>query len=220
MLVPGLEGRLPAKTEDLRRSVVIVIEVAGPIITNLMIVERHEEGMGGVGGLQVGVGFVLGIAPTIIVERRDQRARMLAGRRRRVRAIFINVVAVVEDELQLLVRHVAVSGVISGLVVLAAGDPEAQLLRRGIASWKRAGAADAAALAAGFEAIEIGPVGLEPRYFDVDRMRKLGRAPPPRPWRRWRSKPSSPATSQAAGIGLERHAAVRARAVPGRGGSR
>ena len=78
--------------------------------------------------LEIGVGFVLGVAAAVIVERHDEVAGMLADRRA-VGTIFVNIVAVMEHKGEVLGSEVAVSGVIAGLVILAAGHREAQVAR-------------------------------------------------------------------------------------------
>src|SRR5215208_469636 len=93
--------------------------------------------------------------------------------RDRITPIFVDVVAVVEDEGQVLLRQITVCGVITGFVMLTAGDAEAQLLRRRRRERQRAGTAVDAFRAAGFEAVDIGPVGLQARDFDVDGMGDL-----------------------------------------------
>jgi hypothetical protein len=91
-----------------------------------MIVEGHEEGVRRVRTLQVGVALVLGVAAAIVVERRDERAGVLTDGGA-VRAVFVDIVAIVEDERQLLVSEVAIGGVLACLEILAARDPEAEL---------------------------------------------------------------------------------------------
>ena len=75
--------------------------------------------------LQIGIALVLGVAAAIVVERRDERAGVLTDSGA-VRAVFVDIVPVVEDERQLLVGEVAIGGVIACLVILAARDPEAE----------------------------------------------------------------------------------------------
>src|SRR4051812_31381943 len=92
---------------------------------------------------------------------------------RSVRAIFVDVVAVVEDEAQLLFGEMAVGCVISRLIVLAACDSEAKPRRRGSAARKGSRVAGAAALTRGRKAVEIRAVGLQARNLDMHRMGEL-----------------------------------------------
>ena len=68
MLVPGLERGCRRKRKTSAAASVVIVDVSRPIVADLMIVEGHEEGVGGVGALQIGVGFVLGVAAAIVVE--------------------------------------------------------------------------------------------------------------------------------------------------------
>ena len=85
ILVPGLERHRAAGAEQLRRGAV-GIDVLHPIVGDLVIVEGVEEGMGGVGALQVRIRLVERVALSIVAEvegfltdalpvRRDQACR-------------------------------------------------------------------------------------------------------------------------------------------------
>ena len=142
-----------------------------------------EEGVGGVRPLQVGIGLVDGVALPVVGEVEGVLAQALArcgdqvaapARVRRVAAIFVDVVAVMIDEGELLAREVAVGGVIAVLVILAAGDAELQGFRRGGGEGKGAGPAVDAFLAARLESVPVGPVGLEAGQLDMDAVAELG----------------------------------------------
>ena len=105
-------------------------DVAGAVVFELVIVPGDEPGKGGVGGLEVRVGFVLGVAVAIVVERGELGADVLANAALAGRA-FIDVVAEVDDQVEVLLGHVLVGGEEAGFVVLAGGEGEAESRRAG-----------------------------------------------------------------------------------------
>src|SRR4029453_2370357 len=107
MLVPRLEGGLPAQVEDFGWNIVVVVNVACPIVADFMIVEGHEEWVRRVRTLKISVGLVLGVAAPIVVERRDEWAGVLTDGGA-VRAVLVDIVAIVKDERQFLVGEVAI----------------------------------------------------------------------------------------------------------------
>ena len=139
MLVPGLQRHRAAGAEQLRRRAVRV-EILDPIVGDLVVVERMEESVRGMGALQVRVRLVEPVALPIVGEveriladaaaRRDDQAAAPA-RPRRVAAILVDVVAIMIDEGEVLARQMAVGGIEAVLVTLAAGDPELERLGSG-----------------------------------------------------------------------------------------
>ena len=87
---------------------------------------------------------------------------------------FVDIVAIMIDEGELLVGERAIGGVIAVLVILAAADPEAQRARARAGGGDGARAADDALLAARAEAVPIGPVGLQAGKLDMDAVGELG----------------------------------------------
>ena len=103
-----LEERLigggAAQQEDLRRRVVLVA-IAGVVVVDLVIVPGDDERRRGVRGPQVGIHLVLRVAIAVVDERVDLVALMLPHERRVAPAVvapFVDVVAGVEDEVELL----------------------------------------------------------------------------------------------------------------------
>src|SRR3546814_441407 len=87
MFVPCLHRRGPAQQEDLGRRAAR-IQIARPVVLDLVIVERRHERRGGMRGPQIGIDLVERVAPPVIVEAVDLVAVMVAddgrlgGRRR------------------------------------------------------------------------------------------------------------------------------------------
>ncbi len=182
VLVIGLGGGLAAQVEDLGIGAVLV-EVADPVVVGLVVVPDHEPRRGGVGGLQIGVHLVLGVAAAVVVEAVDLAAEVLAdvltravgAVRHPVAAPLVDVVAVVEHEVRRLLGHLAIGRVVAALVVLAADDGEAGAVQGGGGGEGRAGPARQAALLAGREAVPVVAAGLEARDLDVDAVAQFGR---------------------------------------------
>lgn len=174
VLVPGLEGGGAAQQEDLRRRAVVVA-VPGPVVVDLVVVEGGDPRRGRMRRLQVAVDLVLGVAVAVV----DQRVDLVAPvqpRPRDVRAglaAFVDVVAIVEDEVEPLGRKMAKGGKQPLLVVLAAGDREAEPLDRRARRRRGAGAAGRTPFLADLEAIPIVTAGLEPVDLDMDRVGEL-----------------------------------------------
>ena len=132
---------------------------------------------------------------------------------------FVDVVAEVNDEIEILSRHMFEGRVVAHLVVLARGECEAEAVRRGASGRHCAGAADRAQFAAGLEAIPVPAVGLETLGLDVYGMAPIAASPPRcrsgrcASWLRPRRFPSRPRRLRVA-------CRRRAGAAPERGGSR
>src|SRR5687767_12001472 len=90
------------------------------IILHLVIVRRDNPRRAGVGGLQRFVGFIERVTISIIVERKNLFAVVFA---RAVAfggdAAFVNVIAKMNDEIQVFADHVLVRGVKTRFVMLA-----------------------------------------------------------------------------------------------------
>ena len=174
-LVIGLSGGLAAQVEELRIRAVL-IGVADPVVVGLVVVPDGEPGRGGVGGLQVGVHLVLGVAAAVIVQRVDLAAEVLAdvldravrAVRGAVAAAFVDVVAVAEDEVWIVLGQATIGRVVAALVVLAAGDGEADAVQGGAQGRRGASPAGDAALLASREAVPVVAVRLQAPDLDVD----------------------------------------------------
>src|SRR3546814_16448241 len=86
----------------------LLIELARPIIVDLMVVERAGEGARRVRRLQGRIALVLGVAAPVVVDAVDLAADMLANDRHTVclrtergRPAFINIIAVMEDQVEI-----------------------------------------------------------------------------------------------------------------------
>lgn len=129
MFVIGLHGGLPAQAEYLGRRAVL-IGVACPVIVHLMVIGGDDPRHGGVGGLQVGVGLVLGVAATVFIKRiafwPDMAAQRLEGAAVHFMhaalavGAFVNVIAIMKDKIDRLIGDIAPGGIIPLLIMLAA----------------------------------------------------------------------------------------------------
>ena len=165
MFVVGLERRLLAETEELGRRA-LLIPFRGPVVVGLMVIPHWIPGGCGMRGLEIGIGFVLGIAPPIVVDTEDFAGEVAtvdqgSGRRRRGRrtAILVDVVAIAEYEIRLGGGKMPVGGVEARLVVLAASDGEGGARRWRSGRRRCFRATDRALDAAGAESIPVGPRG-------------------------------------------------------------
>src|SRR5688572_30315610 len=91
-----------------------------------------------------------------------------------VAAPFVNVVAGMEDEIELLLRDAAVRGEVTGLIVAAAADAKTDPLGGRARRRRGLGAADLAHLTAAAETVEIFAAGLEAVGVDMDAVPELG----------------------------------------------
>ena len=149
--------------------------ITGVVVADLMVVPGDDPRGDGVGALEGGVGFVEGVAGAVIVELDDLGAVVAAHAVGGGRA-FINVVAEMDDEIEVLAGEVVVGGEEAGFVVLAGGEGEAEARGEGVGRGRGAGAAGGADLGADFEAIPIPTLGAEAADLDVDgvRPRRIG----------------------------------------------
>ncbi len=208
---------------------------AGPVVVDLMVVVAGQEGVRGMGRLQVRIAAVLRVALAVIRQRHrlltqmPAHARPPAGLPGRAAAVFVDVVAIVEDEVDLgLLRDMRPGGEMPVLIVLAPGGDEAQAAWLGARRGGGAGAAGAARLRPCAEAVEIGPGRGEAGDLDMDRMGQfrpgdggaggddageafIGRRPPRSPpWRRAACRHPGPG---ARGPGASRSRSRPARAL-------
>ena len=99
--------------------------VAGVVVADLVVVPGDDPGGEGVGALEGGIGFIEPVAGAVVVELDDLGAVVAADAVGGGRA-FVNVVAEMDDEIEVLAREVVVGGEEAGLVVLAGGEGETQ----------------------------------------------------------------------------------------------
>ncbi len=181
MFVPGLH-RLTATQQEQRGIGAVLIKLRHPVVVDLMVVIGAEPRVRGAGGLQVRVHRLLRVADAIVAQRIGFAANIVAHRldravegvEHRARAIFVDIVAIVEDEVELLLCDMAVGGVVARLEMLAADRGEAHLVDFRAHRRQRAGEAGQALLAGAFEAIPVKPAWLEPRHLDMHRMGEFG----------------------------------------------
>src|SRR3546814_9560452 len=110
-----------------------IVDVRNPVVADLMIVETRQEGVGAARRLQVDVAELLRIGAAEIIDVDQIAIGVLAHRACRqpgveqiILAIFIDEVAIMIDEGEVLAREVAIGAEKARLEMLAAGDPEFQ----------------------------------------------------------------------------------------------
>ncbi len=136
------------------------------------------------GALQIGIGLGLGVTLAIIGQVIEVLADMQTDRHLktaaeivgagRAAAIFVDIVAIMEDEIEVLAREVSVRAVIAVLEILASHDAELEALDGRLRERQRARAAAEAALSACGEAVPIGALRLQPADLDMHAVRGLG----------------------------------------------
>ena len=120
---------------------------------------------------------VLRVAIAVVVERVRFIALMVAHRRQLgfgAAAVFVDVVAGVEDEVERLVGDVRERREEPVLVVIAAADGESQAIDGGAQWWRRSGASDGTHVRAGMKAIEVLAARPQTLDFDVHAVTEFG----------------------------------------------
>jgi hypothetical protein len=97
----------------------------GVVVGHLMVVPRNDPGGHGVGGLEGGVGAVERVAGAVIVEG-ENLAAVVAAHLAVARGAFVDVVAKVDDEIEVFAGDMFEGGEETGLVVLAGDEGEAE----------------------------------------------------------------------------------------------
>jgi hypothetical protein len=119
------------------------------------VVVRHDEpGEGRMRRLQVRVALVQRIAPAVAGETHDFRSVVLPHRQR-VLTTLIDVIAKMNDEIEVFERQVPVGGIKPLLPVLARDKREPKLIGRSTSAWQRACPSDWAAVAANGELVVV-----------------------------------------------------------------
>ncbi len=170
VLVVGLIRGGAPQQEDRRRRAVLV-EVAGVVVLDLVIVPADDERRRAVRGDEVGIRLVEAVAVAVVDQRIDLVAGVLAHAPlgpAAVGAPLVDVVAGVDDEVELLLGDAPVGGEIAGLEVAAAADAEAQPVDRGPGRRRRSRAPGLTELVPGAKAIPVVVRRLEPVHLDVN----------------------------------------------------
>src|SRR5262249_60536025 len=108
--------RGPLEQEVGRGGAGLLVDVVGVVVLDLVVVPDRRPRRGRVHRLRGRVGLVLGVPRAVVGQRRELGGRRAglrrrvhaAGTRRVARAVLVDVVAEVEDEVVLLERHLAV----------------------------------------------------------------------------------------------------------------
>ncbi len=132
-------------------------------------------------GAQVGVGLVEAVPHAVVLQRdrlpgvvvRQDAVGVLAGAAGGGDGVFVEVVAEVEDHVDVLVREVPVGGEVAVVVRLAGDGGQGQRAVAGSAAGCGAGAAGGAGPAAGAEAVVEAPVGVEAVHVHMDAVPEL-----------------------------------------------
>ena len=98
---------------------------AGVVVLDLVVVPGGDERVAGVGGLEVGVGLVLGVPEPVVGAGRPARRRRGGGAGCAGR-VLVDVVAQVQDQVEVLLGQVPVGGVVALLEVLAGDEGQVQ----------------------------------------------------------------------------------------------
>jgi hypothetical protein len=153
--------------------------LARVVVVHLVVVPGRHPGESGVGGLEQRVTLVEGVADPVVVDRLDLRRGVLPARHGEGAVVagsvlvLVDVVAEEEDNVQVLLRHVAIGGVMAGQPVLARREGKPEPVQRGAHRRRRLRPSDRAELAAGEEAIEVLAPRLQPPDIDADAVAQL-----------------------------------------------
>ena len=112
-----------AREQIVGRDLGLFGEPIGIVVVDFVIVPGDDPGECGMRLLQVGIGLVQRVAHPVIVDGRnlvaDMRSHLTFAR-----ATLVDVVAQMNDQVEVFAGHVLVSGVQPALVVLAGGEGE------------------------------------------------------------------------------------------------
>jgi hypothetical protein len=167
MLVVGLIGGA-APQQPLRARDVVLGDLVGVVVLDLVVVPDEQPRAARVHRLQVLVALVQRVADPISVEGHRLLAALRADRAGR--GALVDVIAEEHHQIEVLLHHVLVGRVVAVGVVLAVGRGEVQALGLGVAGRRGPGAADRAREFADREAVPVPGVGLEALDVDVHRV--------------------------------------------------
>ena len=173
MLEPRPVGGSPPCQEPLG-VVVLLRDVGGVVVFDLVIVPGQEPRTGGVRLPEHGVALVQRVPGAIVVERVTLRCAVLAYPPLAPRQL-VDVVADVQHQIGLVGDDCPIGGVVAVLVLLAGGDGQSELCGRDVSGGRGGRAADRAACLADGEAVPVRAPGHEPAGFDVHAVRPVGR---------------------------------------------
>ncbi len=155
VLEPRLERRGHASGVEVQHRAV-------PVVRHLVVVPHGQQRVGGVAGLQVGVGPVEAVALPVALDRLGGLERLVADTALQLdEQRLVDVVAEEQDGVEVLCCDVAPRSVEAGGVRLAAGHPEGQPRGGGARRGQRASAPDGRDLGAGPEPVPPAAVGGE-----------------------------------------------------------
>ena len=148
--------------------------VAGQFV----VVPHRHHGVPGMESLEVGVGLVLAMTGAVVGQGQasspgavEARPLLPLGLR------LVDVVAEVDDEVDVLLRQSGVGVEVAGGVVGAAHHPEPQPAGRAVGRRQRAGPTDGRVLAADGEAVPVGRGRTQARHRHVDGVVAVRRGP-------------------------------------------
>jgi hypothetical protein len=129
--------------------------------------------MARVRGLEVRVALVQRVTDAVFVERR-RLASAVGPDVIRAPGGFVDVVAHVDDQIEVVLEHVSIRDEIALLELLAGGEGEAEAVAVGAGGRRGPRTTDPAHLAASAEPVPVPARGLELIDFDADRVRPRG----------------------------------------------
>ena len=174
VFIEGLVGGGAAQQEV---SGVFLALVAGVVVFDLMVVPGDDPGAQGVGGLQVGVAAMQGIAVAVVDQAAGVAQGVAAGQGGggHVGAgVFVDVVAQEDDGVGLLGAQVAPGGVVAMFPALAGGKGEAEALHLRARRRQGARAAGGAGGVTQGEAVEVPAVAGQAGQLHMHAVAQLG----------------------------------------------
>lgn len=179
-VVPGAQGGGATRVPATLAFIVVLGAIAPGIVRRLVVVPAHDPGRCGVQRLQVGIGLVLGVASDVVrmgddlVPRiRDPVQRLGIAGRVFAHRVFVDVVAEVENEVELVILgRLAIGVEMAGREVGAGKDPDPE--GGDVALGQRARDADGRVRVVQPKAVEIALPRLEPGSEDLQRAQRLG----------------------------------------------
>lgn len=181
LVLPVRAVRGGAAQQELLRRDVVLGGLSRVVVLGLVVVPGDDEGVRGVGGAQIGVGLVEAVPQPVVLQRDrlpvvvggEPAVGVVAGAAGGVDGVLVEVVAEVEDDVDVLLGEVLVRGEVAVVVRLAGDGGQAQRAVAGAAGGRGAGPADGAGPRSGAEAVVEDAVGVEALDLDVDAVVEL-----------------------------------------------